>query len=122
MTKVKILIVEDEVLLAMAMEDDLERRGYAVVGTAATAEDAVAKTRDLAPHVVLMDVRLKGSADGVDAAIRLRAEGLDAKVIFVTGSREPAVLKRIAEDHPSGLLFKPVGPEETSAAIEAALA
>lgn len=122
MMEVRVLIVEDEALLAMAMEDGLEELGYAVVGTAATAAEAVRMARDLTPRVVLMDVRLKGAADGVDAALAIRDAGLEAKVIFVTGSREPVVLKRIADDHPAGLLFKPVSPEEIGAAIEVALA
>jgi DNA-binding NarL/FixJ family response regulator len=73
------------------------------------------------PSVVLMDVRLAGDKDGVDAAMVIHAT-VGSKVIFVTGSREPQTMARIAEDHPAGVLFKPVTDWQLKQAIEIALA
>jgi DNA-binding NarL/FixJ family response regulator len=66
-----------------------------------------------------MDVRLQGLGDGVDAALAIH-EHVGSKVIFVTGSREPATLDRIGMDHPAGVLFKPVSDRQLRTAIEAA--
>lgn len=121
MPKARVLIVEDEALLAMSMEADLEDRGFEITGVAATAEDAVALARATRPDVVLMDVRLKGQGDGVDAAQTIYAEELGARVIFVTGSREPQTVTRIQDDHPAALLIKPVAPDKIEDAIMAVL-
>jgi DNA-binding NarL/FixJ family response regulator len=66
-----------------------------------------------------MDVRLQGEGDGVDAALAIH-EHVGSKVIFVTGSREPATLERISLHHPSAVLFKPVSGRQLRTAIEAA--
>jgi CheY-like chemotaxis protein len=121
MTETRVMIVEDEALVAMALESDLGDFGYIVVGVSATADHAVRQARETRPDVILMDVRLKGERDGVDAALEIRDMGLRPAVIFVTGSREPATQRRIREDHPADLLLKPVTPEQIDAAIGEAL-
>jgi len=68
------------------------------------------------PAIVLMDVRLKGAKDGVDAALAIH-ETVGSKVIFITGSSEPATVSRIALDHPSAVLFKPVTEQQVRDAI-----
>ena len=73
-------------------------------------------TTDGLPDIVLMDVRLEGPRDGVAAAIDIE-QLIKAPVIFITGSREPATLVRIAQDHPSGLLFKPFRFDQLKKAI-----
>lgn len=115
-----VAVVEDEFLIAEALAVQLESLGLRVCGTAATAEAAVALVEAHRPDVVLMDVRLDGEKDGVDAAIAIH-EAVGSKVIFVTGSREPATMARIGLDHPSGVLFKPVNERELGQAIAAAL-
>jgi DNA-binding NarL/FixJ family response regulator len=67
-----------------------------------------------------MDVRLAGDRDGVDAALAIH-DTVGSKVIFVTGSREPATMERISLDHPAGVLFKPVSDRQLREAIESAL-
>src|SRR5262245_2460379 len=66
---IRILIVEDEVFVAMDAEAILTSAGYEIVATAASADDAVAKAGRLAPDLVLMDIRLNGARDGIDAAL-----------------------------------------------------
>ena len=116
-----IAIVDDEFLIAAGLSMQVEDLGMTVCGTAATADEAVALAQAQRPSVVLMDVRLGGERDGVDAAIAIHAS-VGSKVIFVTGSREAATMERIQADHPAGVLFKPVQDWQLRAAIDAALA
>ncbi len=115
-----VLIVDDEFLIAEGLRMQLEDMGMEVCGEAATADEAVAMARLHRPNVVLMDMRLKGGKDGVDAALEIH-DAVGSKVIFVTGSREPSTLERISQDHPSGILFKPVTGAQLETAIHAAL-
>lgn len=114
-----VLVVEDEFLIAQGICMQVEDIGLTVCATAATADDAVAAALEHRPMIVLMDVRLQGTLDGVDAALAIH-EHVGSKVIFVTGSREPATLDRIGLDHPSGVLFKPVSDRQLRTAIESA--
>jgi len=116
-----VLVVDDEFLIAQGLSMQVEDMGLVVCGTAATADDAVAMAQRHRPAVVLMDMRLLGEKDGVDAALAIY-ETVGSKVIFITGSREPATIERIKLDHPAGVLFKPVSDQQLSAAIEAAIA
>jgi DNA-binding NarL/FixJ family response regulator len=114
-----VLVVEDEFLIAQGICMQVEDIGLPVCGTAATADDALAAALEHRPMIVLMDVRLQGLGDGVDAALAIH-EHVGSKVIFVTGAREPATLDRIGMDHPAGVLFKPVSDRQLRTAIEAA--
>jgi DNA-binding NarL/FixJ family response regulator len=114
-----VAIVDDEYLITAALSEQLEGLGVPVCGTAASADEAVALVQATRPAVVLMDVRLGGAKDGVDAA-NIIHETVGSKVIFVTGSREPATMDRIRLDHPAGVLFKPVSDRQLRQAIEAA--
>lgn len=123
MTKLNntVLVVDDEYLIALGLCTQVEEMGLTVCGTAATADEAVALTQQYRPTVVLMDMRLLGEKDGVDAALAIY-ETVGSKVIFITGSREPATIERIKLDHPSAVLFKPVSDQQLRAAIQAAMA
>ncbi|UEM05365.1 response regulator [Skermanella rosea] len=115
-----VLVVDDEMLIALSLTDTMERMGFDVCGTAATARRAIELADAHRPILVLMDVRLKGEEDGVDAAIAIhQRQGIP--VIFITGSREQATIDRIHRDHPSGLLIKPVLPHQLKAAVEKVL-
>jgi DNA-binding NarL/FixJ family response regulator len=115
-----ILVVDDEVLIAMSLTVTLEEIGLRVCGRAATAAKAVELACKHRPKIVLMDVRLKGEADGVDAALEIhRLTG--SQVIFITGSREPETLERINQDHPAAILFKPILPIHLTTAVEKVL-
>jgi DNA-binding NarL/FixJ family response regulator len=92
----------------------------AVCGTATNADEAVALAMMHRPEVVLMDMRLRGEKDGVDAALAIHAS-VGSKVIFITGSREQSTIERIHEDHPAGVLFKPVSDRQLRMAIATAL-
>lgn len=112
-----VLVVEDEFLIAQGLCLQVEDMGLSVCATAATAEEAVAAAMAHRPMLVLMDVRLQGERDGVDAALAIH-EHVGSKMIFLTGSREPATLDRIGMDHPAAVLFKPVSDRQLRATIE----
>lgn len=116
-----VLVVDDEFLIAQGLSMQIEDMGLVVCGTAATADEAVALTQLHRPAIVLMDMRLLGEKDGVDAALVIY-ETVGSKVIFITGSREPATIERIKLDHPAAVLFKPVSDQQLRAAVEAAMA
>ena len=116
-----VAVVDDEFLIATGLSMQVEGLGMTVCGTAATADEAVALVALHRPAVVLMDVHLGGEKDGVDAALAIH-DTVGSKVIFVTGSREPATMERIQQDHPAGVLFKPVSDWQLRQAIDAALA
>jgi two-component system, response regulator PdtaR len=116
-----VLVVDDEVLIAELWCMILEDMGLEVCGQAATAEAAVAMAQAHRPKVVLMDVRLRGQQDGVDAALAIH-ENVGSKVIFITGSKEASTAARIRLDHPVAVLFKPVSDRQLQSAVRAAMA
>ncbi|GAA0600250.1 response regulator [Caenispirillum bisanense] len=103
----RILIVEDEALIAMDIQDMVEEMGYDVCGVASSASGAVTMARQLEPDVVLMDVRLRGPGDGVDAAQEIHA-GRNVPIVYLTASGDQATVDRINQDHPASILPKPV--------------
>ena len=115
-----VLIVDDEFLIAHALSMQVEDMGLKICGLAETAEEAIRKAERHRPTLVLMDMRLQGDKDGVDAALAIH-ERVGSAMIFITGSREPTTMARIQTDHPKAVLFKPVSDEELRTAIESAL-
>jgi len=111
-----ILIVEDEFLIADHLATMIDDMGLAVCGIADTADEAVAMAAQHRPDVVLMDVRLKGKQDGIDAAKRIAGD-VGCPIVFVTGSRETSTVERIKEDHPAAILFKPIKFEQLEAVV-----
>lgn len=116
-----VLVVDDEFLIAQGLCMQVEDMNMVVCGTATNADEALALAMMYRPEVVLMDMRLRGEKDGVDAALAIHAS-VGSKVIFITGSREQSTIERIHEDHPAGVLFKPVSDRQLRVAIDAALA
>jgi DNA-binding NtrC family response regulator len=116
----KILIVEDEQIVAIDIESVLQRLGYHVVGAASSGEDACRMAAESAPDLVLMDVRIDGPLDGIDTAGRLR-EISDVPVVFLTAYTDDETLDRAKEIEPYGYLVKPFVESDLLAAIEVAL-
>jgi len=115
-----VLIVDDEAIIAELWSVYVEAIGVEVCGVAATADDAIRLARQHTPAVVVMDMRLRGEADGVDAAIAIHAS-VGSRVIFITGSQEPSTLERIQLDHPTAVLVKPVNQRIFTSTLTAAL-
>jgi CheY-like chemotaxis protein len=79
----RILVVEDEKIIQLDLRCQLEQLGYVVAGVASTGDEAIAKAAQLEPDLVLMDVRLKGAMDGIEAAKRIQA-ARQVPVIYLT--------------------------------------
>jgi PAS domain S-box-containing protein len=120
MEQVQILIVEDESIVALDIKGTLERLGYAVSGVASSGEEAISKAVETRPHLVLMDIKLRGAMDGVEAAERVR-DNLDVPVIFLTAFSDEKTLGRAISTQPFGYLLKPFEGRELRTAIEMAL-
>src|SRR3546814_18407986 len=95
-----ILIVEDEFLIADHLATMIDDMGLAVCGIADTADEAVAMAAQHRPDVVLMDVRLTGKKDGIDAAQRIYGD-VGCQLVFVTGPPETSTVALTKEDHPA---------------------
>jgi len=115
----RILIVEDESIVQLDLQTRLRRLGYAVVGVAARGEEAVAKAAELVPDLVLMDVRLNGPMDGIEAARRIRSERL-IPIVYVTAYADS--FDPVTSEPLRPRLSKPFRTPELQAAIAQALA
>ena len=118
--KAKILIVEDERIIALEMRRKLESMGYDVSAIVSSGEEAVRKAEELHPDLVLMDIILQGEMDGVEAAGQIHAR-FDIPVVYVTANVSDARLEDITCSEPFGCLFKPFEDMELQAAVKMAL-
>jgi DNA-binding response OmpR family regulator len=105
-TPERILVVEDDFLVAMQMESALVEAGFVVAGVAATGEDAVELAASERPHLVVMDIRLAGDRDGIDTALQLFSEQ-GIRCIFATAHQDERSRARAAPAIPLGWLHKP---------------
>jgi DNA-binding NtrC family response regulator len=116
----RILVVEDEAVVALDVEDRLSRLGHTVVGTADTCASALALAADVRPDLVLMDIALRDGPDGIATAEQLRAE-LGVPVVFVTAFADTETLERAKRVSPHGYIVKPFDERDLRATIEIAL-
>ncbi len=114
-----ILIVEDDTIMALAMRDELEALGYDVVGTADSGQAALALARKFAPDLALVDVRLRGTMDGIAAARAIRAGGA-TRIAFVTAHVDSGTRAAMAEVGYEVLLPKPYTTAQLARAVAAA--
>jgi YesN/AraC family two-component response regulator len=111
MRKYKILIVEDEFLIAFDLKHNLERSSFVVCGTAAEGEESIEMAKSSDPDVILMDINLMGDMDGIDAAKKI-GEFSSALIIFTTGYQDPKLRERAAKLKPAAYLIKPISIQE----------
>lgn len=117
----RILLVEDDYFVALELEHELSDAGFDVVGIATTAEEAVKIAKSENPDLAIMDVRLDGQRDGVDAAIELfTAAGV--RSIFTTAHGDAQTRRRAAEAHPLGWVQKPYSPDAVITLVNSVLA
>jgi len=116
----KIMIVEDEVVVAMELRETLRGLGYDVTGIAGYGEDAVERVGDMSPDLILMDIQLAGKLDGIDAVHRI-SERHEVPVVYLTAHSDEMTLHRAKRSAPFGYLLKPFSSVELRAAIEVAL-
>lgn len=114
--KIKVLIVEDEVLVADDIASSLETDGYEVTGIAISSEECLASISTNAPHVILMDINIKGSLDGIDTAKKVG----NIPVIFISSNTGQQFISRALETSPHAFISKPYNYRDVSVAIELA--
>ncbi len=120
MAQAKILVTEDEGIVAMDVESRLQALGYAVTGVAASGEEAIRLADSTRPDLVLMDIKLLGELDGVAAAEEIRAR-FNIPVIYLTAYADDLTLQRARVTEPYAYLIKPFEERELLTAIEIAL-
>jgi len=116
----RILVVEDERIVANDIRNTLERSGYAVVAMVASGEDAILRARELNPDLILMDITLAGKLDGIQAAQEIqRTQGIP--IVFMTAHLDEATLQRAKITGPFGYVLKPFEERELHTTLEIAL-
>ena len=120
MGSARILVVEDEAIVARDIVRQLERFGHHVVADTARGEEAVELAAKLLPDMVLMDIQLAGWMDGIDAAQAIRRNS-SVPVVFLTAFATNNVLQRAKQASPFGYLVKPFDPQQLETVIEIAL-
>ncbi|MFA6108250.1 MAG: response regulator [Candidatus Latescibacterota bacterium] len=116
----RILVVEDESIVALDIQSRLGRMGFEVPAVAATGAEALAAAESLRPDLVLMDILLQEGSDGVETAAILR-DRLDVPVVFLTAHSDEATLNRAKLTGPHGYVLKPFKDRELYTTIEVAL-
>jgi CheY-like chemotaxis protein len=120
MEKVKILIVEDEPVVAMDIQASLEEMGYLVISMAASGAQAIEEAERERPDLVLMDIQLKDDMTGIEAAQYIYAR-FDIPIIYLTANCNSQTLEKARVAEPFGYIIKPYEDRELRANIEMAL-
>ncbi|MBX6321829.1 MAG: response regulator [Rhodospirillaceae bacterium] len=116
----RILVVEDEVIVAIEIAAILTDAGYAVVGPVGTAVEAFKAVLATPPDLVLMDICLPGLTDGIGAAGAIRGQ-TSVPVVYVTANTDLHLMERVVATKPAGFVQKPFTAQELLQAVEAAL-
>ena len=114
--KLRVLIVEDDALIAMDLAVSIGELGGDVAAIAVTARDAMRLVEELAPDVILMDVRLRGEPDGIEAA-QVIQQRQPVPIILVTGNSDAATMQRMRQLTGTEIILKPVLVSELRDAI-----
>jgi two-component system, response regulator PdtaR len=116
----KILIVEDDDIIAKVADWRLKNLGYTVCGRASYASEALELVEKQKPDLVLMDINIQGSIDGIETA-KLIKKGYNIPIVYVTSHSDGATLERAKETKPDGFIIKPFEDNDLRVAIELAL-
>jgi two-component system, response regulator PdtaR len=116
----RILIVDDDTIITHLISRMLQKKGYNIVGTVSSGEEAVLKSADLNPDLVIMDIGLSGQMDGI-AAARYIFQLFQFPIIFITGTDDEKLLEHARCSQPYGIIFKPFRDIELISNVELAL-
>jgi CheY-like chemotaxis protein len=117
----KILVVEDEALVALGVSSLIEDMGHEVCGVATSVAEAVELSRSHLPDLVLMDVNLQEGGSGIDAAHQLRAMERPPIVLFLTSYVDSETRRRMEEAQPFGIVQKPYAESQLQQTVTRAL-
>lgn len=120
MEKIKILVVEDERIIAKDIQNSLENLGYIVLGVAASGEEALKKVEELRPDMAIIDIVLEGETDGIEVATEFQSR-FNIPVIYLTAHEDDNTLERAKITEPFGYITKPFEEKELRIAIRMAL-
>ena len=120
MNSIKVLVVEDESIVSKDIQNSLVNLGYTVVGSAATGERAIELANEVKPDIVLMDIMLKGTMNGIEAADNIR-KNLRIPIIFLTAYTDDATLSKAKITEPFGYIIKPFKEIDLHTNIEMAI-
>jgi PAS domain S-box-containing protein len=116
----RVLVAEDEQLIVEEIQERLTRLGFHVVGMVDTGEEAIRTAHRELPELILMDIRLKGKMDGIEAAAEIRRD-LNIPIIYLTAHSDTGTRRRAMETTPCGYVLKPFREEDLLVAMETAL-
>ena len=120
MAKTNVLVVEDESIVSKDIQHSLKKLGYNVVGAASTGERAFELAASEKPDIILMDIMLKGDANGIETAQRVKEE-LQIPVIYLTAYADESTLEKAKVTEPYGYIIKPFKEVDLHTSIEMAL-
>ncbi len=120
MEDIRILIVEDELIIAADIQRVLESLGFSVITAVSTGEEAIERAGALRPDLVLMDIILADKMDGVEAAKQIN-EKFGIPVVFLTGNADGETVRRARESQPYGYILKPIHVQDLYSTIDTAL-
>lgn len=120
MEKIKILVTEDETIVAMDLKRRLTSLGYQVINISASGEDCISKSLELKPDLILMDIILKGSIDGIKAAEIIKSK-LNIPIVYLTAHTDENTIQRAKITGPYGYILKPYEIRDLHSTIEIAL-
>lgn len=117
--KTPVLIVEDEVIVSMELSSYIKSLGFEVVACANNAKDAYSLAIDYKPHIILMDINIKGSVDGIDTSSMILNE-ISTVIVYLTAFCDEETIERAIKTNPSGYLIKPFNKKELFASLKIA--
>ena len=117
MSRARIMIVEDQIIIARSYKQVLELLDYSICSIALSGREAIEEAEIKQPDVILMDIALKGKMDGIEAGNKIK-DLYGIPVIYLTGYSDEEFQKRAGVTHPLEYLLKPVGPQMIEKAIE----
>lgn len=120
MAKANILIVEDDFVIAKVLAESLQELGYQVAGIVSTGEEAVERAAKVHPDLVLMDIRLKGEMDGIEAGEQISGD-LHIPIVYLTAYSDERTVERAKITEPYGYLIKPFTDTELKTTLEMAI-
>jgi AmiR/NasT family two-component response regulator len=120
MAKPRILLAEDEYIVAKDIENSLKNLGYCVAGIVHSGEEVIRKAEEISPDLILMDILLKGHLNGIEAAGQIRQKS-QVPIIYLTAYSDQSTINKAKQTHPAGYILKPFEERELHTAIEFAL-
>jgi CheY-like chemotaxis protein len=112
----KVMIVEDDPVILKLLEVRLQKMGYEICAAVETGDESVKLALDTKPDIVLMDINLPGTLDGIEAARKIKTKAY-TRIIFLTGLSDPEIVDRAKAVHPNGYILKPFSDTDLRVAL-----